>query len=129
MSRLMLCGVVSALVLASPTTSLADDAEDAAVKRFQKLTALFDRDETRPGKPIVGILFFATEVTDADLKALTALKNLTTLDLSSTKVTDVGLKETRTAHEPHRPHPGPHGRNGRGTEGTGSTRRASPHSV
>ena len=32
-------------------------------------------------------------MTDAGLKELAALKNLTTLDLSDTEVTDAGLKE------------------------------------
>ena len=34
-----------------------------------------------------------TKVTEAGLKELTPLKNLTTLDLSYTQVTDAGLKE------------------------------------
>ena len=35
----------------------------------------------------------STGVTDAGLKELATLKNLTTLDLSNTGVTDAGLKE------------------------------------
>jgi hypothetical protein len=37
------------------------------------------------------------EVTDAALKGLAALKNLTSLDLSDTRVTDDGVKELQKA--------------------------------
>ena len=40
-------------------------------------------------------------MTDAGLKELAALKNLTTLNLSDTQVTDAGLKELAATQEPH----------------------------
>ena len=40
-----------------------------------------------------GIVFHGVDVTDADLKVIAALKNLASLNLGYTKVTDAGLKE------------------------------------
>jgi len=74
------------------------------------------RDEQAPGNPVTKVRLTSTEVTDADLKVLVPLTNLssltlgpgvtdaglkeltplitlTTLDLSCTQVTDAGLKE------------------------------------
>ena len=71
----------------------ADDAEDKAVKFVEGLKGKVTRDDTQPGKPVVKVELTGTEVTDAGVKELAALKNLTNLNLSFTKVTDAGVKE------------------------------------
>ena len=97
MSRFMLCGVVSWLILASPAAGRADDAEDKAVEFVKGLKGEVTRDEKLPGKPVVGVKLNFMQVTDAGLKELAPLTNLTTLSLSGTRVTDAGLKELQKA--------------------------------
>jgi hypothetical protein len=70
----------------------ADKAEDKAVEAIQNLGGRITRDEKAKGKPIVGVDFARTKVTDADLKHLAALKQLRDLDLGLTQVTNAGLK-------------------------------------
>jgi internalin A len=84
---------VSGLCLSS--SAQADD-EDKAVSLVEKLGGKATRDEKAPGKPVVKVNLRGTQVTDAGLKELAALKNLTTLDLNLTQVTDAGLKELAT---------------------------------
>ncbi len=56
--------------------------------RVENLGGKVTRDEKATGKLVVLVGLFSTQVTDAGLKELTPLKNLTTLDLSYTQVTD-----------------------------------------
>jgi hypothetical protein len=69
----------------------ADDAEDKAVAFVKKLGGTVTRDEKAPGEPVITAK--VRKVSDAGLKELAALKNLTTLDLWRTSVSDAGLKE------------------------------------
>jgi internalin A len=92
MSRLMLCGVVSWLVLIPSAPLCANDAEDKAVAFVEKLGGRVTRDEKRPGKPVIGVRLSFSAVTDVGLKELAPLKNLTCLYLAATQVTDAGLK-------------------------------------
>ena len=78
MSRLMLCGVVSWLVLIPSAPLYADDAEDKAVAFVEKLGGRVTRDEKLPGKPVIGVHLSFNAVTDVGLKELAPLKNLTT---------------------------------------------------
>ena len=71
----------------------ADEA--SAVKAVEKLGGKVTRDDKLPGKPVIGVNLTGTGVTDAGLKALKDLKQLTTLNLDKTKVTDAGLKELK----------------------------------
>jgi len=82
---------LSGLCLCS--TLRADDAEDKAVAFVEKLGGYASRDEKAPGKPVITVSLFGTQVTDAGLKELATLTNLTTLYLGGTDVTDAGLKE------------------------------------
>ncbi len=88
---------VSGLSLGS--SARADEAEDKAVALVEKFGGKVTRDDKAPGKPVVGVSLFTgpgkvnLKVTDAGLKELAALKNLTTLMLGGAKVTDAGLKE------------------------------------
>jgi hypothetical protein len=67
--------------------------EERAVEVIKKSGGSVERDPKAPGKPVVAVSF-GNGVMDADLKELTALKNLRTLVLSAdNKVTDAGLKE------------------------------------
>lgn len=91
MSRLTLCGLMSWLVLGSPATGRADVGKSVAF--VEKLGGSVTRDEKMPGKPVVGVILYGPKMTDAGLKELASLTNLTTLDLHDTAVTDAGLKE------------------------------------
>jgi internalin A len=92
-------------------TARAD--EDRALRTFQRIGATIERDETRPGRPVVAVWFgtdtktdeswerysdlvlpdTAAKVTDQDVKELPAFPFLEKLDLCSSQVTDDGLKE------------------------------------
>jgi internalin A len=95
MSRLLFAFGVTVLVTGSACR--ADDAEDKAVKFVTDLRGKVVRDDKLPGKPVVTVRLFVTQVKDAGLKELAALKDLTALDLIDTKATDAGLKELRRA--------------------------------
>src|SRR5215218_3019317 len=69
MSRLMLCGLMSGVILCSSAPVRADDAEDKAVAFVEKLGGKVGRDEKAPGKPVVTVsLFYNSPVSDAGLK-------------------------------------------------------------
>ena len=74
----------------------AEETEDKAIAAIAKLEGRIKRDENKPGRPVVALDLTRTEVIDAGLKNLAALKQLKTLDLGGTKVTDAGLKDLAT---------------------------------
>src|SRR5438094_571835 len=88
--RTMLIGAVMLLACLSGAAR-ADEA--SAVKVVEKLGGKVTRDDKLPGKPVIGVDLNGPQVTDADLKELADLKQLTTLWLNGTGVTDAGLKE------------------------------------
>src|SRR5207237_8141250 len=88
--RTMLVGAVMLLACLSGAAR-ADEA--SAVKAVENLGGKVTRDDKLPGKPVIGVNLAGTKVTDADLKELKDLKQLTTLHLNMTGVTDAGLKE------------------------------------
>src|ERR1043166_8220368 len=88
--RTMLIGAVMLLACLSGAAR-ADEA--SAVKAVEKLGGKVTRDDKLPGKPVIGVNLGHTKVTDADLKELKHLMQLTSLNLNSTAVTDAGLKE------------------------------------
>jgi hypothetical protein len=73
-------------------------AEERAVRAVQRLKGKIVRAETAPGKPVVAVDLSSTPVTDAGLKELAVLKQLRTLSLRGTPVTDAGLKELAGLH-------------------------------
>jgi Leucine-rich repeat (LRR) protein len=85
------CGFVCFL---NPASSPAQSTpeEKKAIAAIEKLGGKVTYDPNRPGKPAIGVSFAGTKVTDAGLKELPGLRNLTTLSLGDTKVTDEGLK-------------------------------------
>lgn len=87
----MLALALSGLCLCSPLR--ADEAEDKAVAFVKKLGGEVERDAKAPGKPVVAVHLWNTNVADVGLKNLAPLKDITWLNLSETKVTDAGLKE------------------------------------
>jgi Leucine Rich repeat len=72
---------------------LPTESDPVPVTAIEKLGGTITRDEKAKGKPIVGVTFNGTPVTDAVVKELKELKELRTLDLNMTRVTDAGLKE------------------------------------
>jgi len=84
---------VIALLILSSGAARADEAH--AVKAVEKLGGNVTRDDKLPGKPVIGVNLNHSKLTDASLKELKELKQLTTLDLSGTPVTDAGLKELK----------------------------------
>ncbi len=95
MLRVLLYGIVTGFVLASPLvvrTARADDAEDKALARAEKLGFVI-RNDKLPDQPVIGLVLVG-KVRDADLKDLTGFKHLTHLDLGDCAlVTDAGLKD------------------------------------
>src|SRR5437899_2450557 len=82
---------VVALLACLSGAARADEA--TAVKAVENLGGKVTRDDKRPGKPVIGVNLNSTGVTDAGLKELKDLKQLTSLDLTGTGVTGAGLKE------------------------------------
>jgi Leucine-rich repeat (LRR) protein len=87
---LVVCGL--GLVAWAVLLRSADEPEDTAAAALAKSGAAVIRDHDRPGKPVIGVRL-PPAATDAELKKLAPLKNLTTLDLEGTQVTETGLKE------------------------------------
>jgi len=71
----------------------APPSEEQAVWAVEKLGGKVVRDETEASRPLKEVYLNGNQVTDAELKLLTRLKNLSKLHLSETRVTDAGLKE------------------------------------
>src|SRR5580704_16599669 len=71
----------------------ADEAD--AVKVVEKLGGKIIRDDKQPGKPIVGVGFDSTSITDADLKVLKHFQQLLSLNITNCRITDAGLKELK----------------------------------
>src|ERR1700704_2784555 len=79
--RTMLVVVVLLLACLSGA-AWADEA--SAVKAVEKLGGKVTRDDKLPGKPVIAVNLAGTQVTDASLKELKDLKQLTSLNLNAT---------------------------------------------
>ena len=90
-------GAVLAVVFLWCGAARADEA--SAVKAVENLGGKVTRDDKLPGKPVIGVNFNANPgvVTDASLKELKHLKQLTSLNLTRTKVTDDGVADLQKA--------------------------------
>jgi len=82
-----------ALVAGFTTVGRAEPptARDRAVAAVEKLGGTVEVDETRPGRPVVGVDLSRSAVTDADLVHLEALPALEVLDLRLTAIGDAGV--------------------------------------
>lgn len=91
MDRMVL--FVSALrILASSSFAAPPRAEqEKAVAAIERLGGKVTFDETRPGKPVVGVDFTLTRASNADLHCLTPLTQLRSLSLGLSEVTGNGL--------------------------------------
>src|SRR5215213_9503780 len=81
--RTMLVGAVMLLACLSGAAR-ADEA--SAVKAVENLGGKVTRDDKLPGKPVIGVHLHEIWVTDAALKELKDLKQLTWLSLTVTQV-------------------------------------------
>ena len=91
--------VLCVLVAGFATVARAEPptARDRAVAAIEKLGGTVEVDETRPGKPVVGVDLSRSAVTDADLVLLEALPDLEVLDLRLTSIGDAGVAHLRGA--------------------------------
>src|SRR2546421_372222 len=90
---LMRAMLVGAVMLLACLFGAARADEASAVKAVENLGGKVTRDDKLPGKPVIGVHLHEIGVTDAGLKELADLKQLTCLYLPGTPVTDAGLKE------------------------------------
>jgi len=97
MTRLKGVAFACALVAGGAVASLAEPptARDRAVAAVEKLGGTVEVDETRPGRPVVGVDLSRSAATDADLVLLEALPDLEVLDLRLTSIGDAGVAHLR----------------------------------
>jgi internalin A len=72
---------------------LSHDAHQCEGHSIHKHRFIRDRRNLSGLRNLTTLSLYATSITDAGLKELSVLKHLTILDLGGTKITDAGLKE------------------------------------
>jgi hypothetical protein len=82
-------------VTASGSLRAANEAEDKAVAAIQKLGGKVERDDKRAGSPVVTVDLMRDKIKDADLACLADLREVTSLKLDNTGLTDEGLKHLK----------------------------------
>ena len=90
--------LVGAVMLLACLCGAARADEASAVNAVEKLGGKVTRDDKLPGKPVIGVNLGGLvpgKATDAGLKELKDLKQLTSLDLNSAAVTDACMKELK----------------------------------
>ena len=96
--RTMLVGTVMLLACLSGAARADEASAVKAVEAITKLGGKVTRDDKLPGKPVTWVNFYGTQVTDAGLKELKDLKQLTSLYLPNTdQVTDDGVADLQKA--------------------------------
>ena len=91
----MLLALLPLLVGIVPTTSLiaGDIDESQAVREIERLGGKLTRNEKLPGRPVTQVDFETnSEFSDQDLRLLKSFVELTTLELSNTKVCGTHIK-------------------------------------
>lgn len=83
--------LVWSALLSEAKPQATKESQDAAVAAIKKLGGRVEFDEKDPDKPLIGVNFFGTDLTDAGLVHLKSLTSLKSLDLWSTKVNGTGL--------------------------------------
>ncbi len=93
MTRVRTLAVLCVLAAGFTTVARAEPptARDRAVAAIEKLGGTVEVDETRPGKPVVGVDLSRSAVTDADLVLFEGLPDLEVLDLRLTSIGDAGV--------------------------------------
>lgn len=99
MTRVKTVAFLCVLVAGLATVARAETptARERAIAAVEKLGGTMEVDETRPGRPVVGVDLSRSAVTDADLVLLAALPDLEVLDLRLTSVGDAGVAHLRGA--------------------------------
>src|SRR5580700_5094501 len=92
---MLMRGFLGALVAVVILSSAARADEADAVKLVEKLGGKITRDDKQPGKPVVEVNLSLKKVTEAGVKELKELEQLTRLILGGTQGTDAGLKELK----------------------------------
>ena len=95
MIRLTKLTVALVLVLTPACAVVAANQldESQAIAEIERLGGKVERDDKSPGRPVTEVNFIWGGVGDSDLRVLRTFKNLTTLKLEETKITDAGLKD------------------------------------
>jgi hypothetical protein len=70
----------------------ADPSLEQAIEAVRKVGGKVTRVEQAPGAPVVAVYLNDTKATDDDLRVLAAFKQLKTLDLGHTPITNAGLQ-------------------------------------
>ena len=95
--RTMLIGAVMLLACLSGAARADEASAVKAVESITKLGGKVTRDDKLPSKPVTGVNLGGAQVTDAGLKGLKDLKQLTSLNLEGTKVTADGVADLQKA--------------------------------
>ena len=74
------------------TASRPNKEQATSIAEIQKLGGKVTFDEEAPGNPIYAVNFYDIDIGDDALKYVAGLKELKTLILAHTQVTDAGLK-------------------------------------
>jgi len=70
--------------------------EAKAIKAIEDLGGKVTRDDSLPGRPVVGVTFpEVNSITNAGMKELRNFRNLRLLDIHGTGITDAGLKNLK----------------------------------
>ena len=89
---LVACFAVACVCLpAFSQQPLTNPAADRVDREVQRLGGRVERDENRPGKPIIGIDLQGRDLEDSGLVIFTGLTELQELNLRGTLITDAGL--------------------------------------
>jgi internalin A len=86
------------LLVLIPNPILADDDSDESksIAKIELLDGKVTRDETLPGRPVVGIDLHDTQrFTEKHLHLLKGFKNLKSVDLKGITISDSGIKELK----------------------------------
>ena len=83
--------LVLTLLLLPVSVARAGEAEDKAVAFVKKLGGSVERDEKKAGKPVVVVNLHDLDIDETVLKELARFKQLRSLVLEGTNISDAGL--------------------------------------
>ena len=92
MNRRRLASLLACCLLVLPARGQEGDTErERAIAQVLAMNGTVQRDETKPGTPVVGVDLSNMLVSDAGLAHLKGLTTLKSLNLFATQITDAGL--------------------------------------